>query len=338
MKKLFKLPYWLLLVFSWEKSFRNNPIIGNYWLNRCGLHVARLVVAHLLFRFRLMLLSPLLAKQDRQAFLDNGFILKPNFLPEADFAALKQELKAYNGPISETLEGDTLTQRLFLDRAKAKLLPQCQRFINNIALSKLMRYCSSKNRLPLFYVENLKFHSLDATATDPQQDLHIDTFHPCIKGWFFMDDVDDRNGPHVCIPGSYRLSWRRLRWEYRQSLLASRPVGQDAAARYWDGSFRVGPADLDFMQCQPPKVFCVPANTLLISNVHGIHRRGDAQGQATRMVIWMQARDNPFNPFFTPCPRLTARAFEFFWRRMMAKREQRLAKNGLLRYTDTGFY
>lgn len=337
MNNIIKLPYWLLRVFSWEKSFRKNPIIGNYWLNKCGLHVMRVILAHLLFNFRLWLLSPLVAKADRQAFRENGFVLKHNVLPEAEFAALKQELLAYKGPIRETLEGDTLTQRLFLERAVLAQLPQCRRFVGNGPLLRLLRYCSSKNRWPLFYVENLQFNSVEANSSDPQQDLHIDTFHPCIKAWFFLDDVDDSNGPHIGIPRSCRLTWRRLCFEYRQSLLASRPSGQDEAARYWDGSFRVTDQDLRYLQSEPPHIFRVPANTLLINNVHGIHRRGDAKGQATRMVIWMQARDNPFNPLFTPCPQLTSRVFEWVWLRLRDKRDQRLLKLGRMRFTDGGF-
>jgi hypothetical protein len=337
MAKLLKLPYWLLSVFSWEKSFRNNPIIGNYLLNKLGLHVMRVIISHTLFHFRLWLLSPLVSKADRQSFKENGFILKHNFLPEADFIALKQELCSYNGAIRETVEGNTLTQRVFLNKAVLPQLPECQRFIHNDLLTHLMRYCSSKNRLPLFYVENLKFHSVPSCLTDPQQDFHTDTFHPCVKSWLFMDEVNEDNGPHIYIPGSQRLTWQRLRWEYQQSLIASKPATDNETGRYWDGSFRVGVKDLEFLQYGQPRVFHVPANTLLIGNVHGIHRRGDAQGQTTRMTIWMQARDNPFNPLFTPFPQLTAGIFESFWQRMMDKRDRKLEKAGKVFFKEGGF-
>jgi hypothetical protein len=338
MDKLLKFPYWFISVFSWDKSFRNNPIIGNYLLNKLGLHVLRVAVSHLLFRFRLWLLSPLASKEDRQAFRENGFVLKYNFLPPEELAALKQELHDYNGPIRETIEGNTLTQRLFLDHAMLKTLPECQRFTRYAPLTQLMRYCSSKNRLPLFYAENLKFDSLDTPDTDPQQDLHIDTFHPCIKAWLFLDGVDDSNGPHIYVPGSHRLTWQRVRWEYRQSLIASRPLASGETRRYWDGSFRVNAEDLQFLHYEQPRTFHVPANTLLIGNVHGIHRRGDAQGQTTRMTIWMQGRDNPFNPFFSPFPQITARIFEFIWRRIMDDRDQKMVKEGRVRLKDDGFH
>lgn len=337
MHKLLKLPYWFISVFTWDKSFRNNPIIGNYFLNQCGLHLLRVTVSHLLFNFRLCLLSPLLGKPERQAFKTNGYIVKYNFLPEQEFTALKQELCAYNGEIRETIEGDTFTQRLFLNKATLAKLPKTQGFVRHNTLTRLMRYCSSKNRLPLFYVEKLKFNNPDSAQTDPQKDLHIDTFHPCVKAWFFFDDVDDTNGPHIYIPGSQRLSWRRLRWEYRQSLIASRPSVDSKTRRYWDGSFRVNADDLAFMQSLPAQIFRVPANTLLIANTHGIHRRGDAQGQSTRMTVWMQARDNPFNPFFMLFPELTASIFEFVWQRMMDNRDKKLVHEGKVRYKKNGF-
>ena len=90
-------PYWFVELFTWAKSFRQNPIIGSYWLNRCGLHVARVVIAHALFRFRLLLLAPLVPAADRQEFLRNGFILKRDFLPADAFARLKAGAEGYQG-------------------------------------------------------------------------------------------------------------------------------------------------------------------------------------------------------------------------------------------------
>src|SRR5690554_4368670 len=84
-------PYWFVELFTWAKSFRQNPIIGSYWLNRCGLHVVRVVLAHLLFRFRLLLLAPLVPADDRRAFLRDGYILKRDFLAPDEFARLKAE-------------------------------------------------------------------------------------------------------------------------------------------------------------------------------------------------------------------------------------------------------
>jgi len=315
---LWKWPQWLMELLSWGKSFKNNPIIGNYWLNLCGLHVARVVLAQLLFRFRLLLLAPLVPAADRRDFLKSGFILKENFLPEDQFRHLAEELQNYEGQVREFVEGTTLTQRTFMVRDAREGLPALKAFVEDPRLDRLMRYCSSKNRPPLFYVENLCNHANVTPRPDPQRDMHADTFHPCVKGWLYIDAVDDSNGPYVYVPGSHRLSWRRLKWEYRQSLEACRKGEARAPGRYWDGSFRVSERDLEGMGFAPRK-FCVPANTLLIGNVYGFHRRGEALAPSNRMTVWMQARDNPFNPLFTFWPGSTARAFEWAWGRVLQR-------------------
>ncbi|TLM79527.1 phytanoyl-CoA dioxygenase family protein [Microbulbifer harenosus] len=317
-KKIYLLPKWLLELFSWGKSFRNNPIIGSYWLNRCGLHVARVVIAHGLFRFRLLLLSPLVPAEDRRQFREQGFVLKHNFLPRADFEKLAQELQSYQGDVREFVEGTTLTQRVFITADERARMPAMKALIENPHLDRLTRYCSSKNRRPLYYVENLCNHANVAPRPDPQRDMHADTFHPCVKGWLYLDDVDDGNGPFIYVPKSHRLSWRRLKWEYRQSLEACKHGDKRQSGRYWDGSFRVSDCELAAMGFVP-KIFRVPANTLVVANVHGFHCRGEAKQQSHRMTVWMQARDNPFNPLFTFWPESTARLFEWGWGKVLRR-------------------
>lgn len=337
MKSLLMLPLWLVQVFTWSKSFRSNPIIGSPVLNRLGLHVLRVVVAEGLFRWRLWLLSPLVDREDRRMFREQGWILKRDFLPPEAFAALKGELLGYRGEITEVQEGDTRTQRVLLTRQTLQALPRCRALVEHPALDRVMRYASSKNRPPLYYIENLRLRAVDSALKDPQQDLHSDTFHPCVKAWLFIDDVSARNAPHVYVPGSHRLTWNRLKWEYRESLAASAAGKQPAGDRYWDGSFRVTGQDLRDMGCAAPKSFQVPANTLLIANVHGFHRRGDATEPSARMTIWMQARDNPFNPFVSLFPHLSARLVEAVWSHYARGRDQRRAAAGQLLLIQGGF-
>jgi hypothetical protein len=165
----------------------------------------------------------------------------------------------------------------------------------------------------------------------------MDTFHPCVKAWLYLDDVDDRNGPFVYVPGSHRLSWRRLKWEYRESVRASTERHDPGGNRYWDGSCRVSPDDLAEMGYVTPKVMRVPANTLLLANVRGFHCRGDATEPSNRMAIWMQARDNPFNPFFTPFPKSTARLFEWAWDGHLKRRDAALAAQDQPQCRERGF-
>ncbi|MGH7111719.1 MAG: hypothetical protein ACREFK_14980, partial [Stellaceae bacterium] len=68
------MPFWLAQVFSQEKFFARNPVIGNPWLNEHGLHTARLKLAHRLAEARRRRLAPLIPAEDRQSFARDGFV------------------------------------------------------------------------------------------------------------------------------------------------------------------------------------------------------------------------------------------------------------------------
>lgn len=333
LKYIYLLPYWTISIFSTAKSYRNNPIIGSSLLNRLGLHVFRVVLSHGLYYFRLLLLSPLIPARDRKQFREQGYLIKENFLPPEQFSALCREIRSYRGGIREIIEGTTETQRLLLTQRVRQDLPVCDSLVNYSPLDRLMRYAGSKNRPPLYYVENIKQHA-QKNGDDPQKDCHMDTFHPCVKAWLYLDEVTDRNGPFCYVPGSHRLTWKRLKWEYRQSLLASADNRQKSL-RYWDGASRVSDEDLGTMGFGKPTRMEVAPNTLLLANVRGFHCRGNASEASTRLAIWMQARDNPFNPFITPFPRITARLFEKVWEQMLRKKDA--SKPDLRRHYDGRF-
>jgi hypothetical protein len=336
MKRLLMLPVQIGAVFSWDKSFRNNPVIGSHLLNRLGLHVFRVVVAHALFRFRLFLLSPLVPAEDREKFLRDGYLVKYDFLPEQQFAALAAELAQYEGEVREICEGDTETRRLFLTHEARRTLPECERLTRYPVLDRLLRYSSSKNRPPFFFAENVRQHVRASRRADPQKDFHVDTFHPCVKAWIYLDNVSRQNGPFVYVPRSHKLNWARIKWEYQESLKAS-TTREPGGIRYWDGSFRISDGDRQKMGLSEPRSIEVPANTLVLANVRGFHCRGDAVGQNSRLAIWMQARDNPFNPFFTPFPRATARLFELLWSSHLKRVDAKTAGSGVRRTFRGGF-
>ncbi len=94
------------------------------------------------------------------------------------------------------------------------------------------------------------------------------------------------------MPGSHRLTRRRLGWEYRQSLQARVSPDEHVSA----GSFRAGPDDLEAMGLPEPVALSVPANTLVLADTVGFHRRGEAQDGRPRRAIYIFMRTNPFNP------------------------------------------
>ena len=85
-------PLWVAQLATGAKSFVDNPLLGSPSLNRRGLHVARLKLAHRLAWSRRRRLTRDLPAADREAFDRDGFICIPDFLPAEEFARLRDFL------------------------------------------------------------------------------------------------------------------------------------------------------------------------------------------------------------------------------------------------------
>ncbi len=281
-------PFWILSIFSKNKSFGRNPIIKNPLLNFLGLHVFRLVLAHGISNFRFLLLSYLMDKEERKKFHEDGYLVLKNFLPEEKFLALEEEAINYKGQVTEIIQGDTATDRVWLSSQKCKELTSCQQLLIHPSYKKRLRYCAATNSPPLIFIQAIR-HNCILGGADPQKTLHSDTFHPTMKAWLYLVDVTSENGPFKYIKGSNKLTWKRIIWEYRKSVSTALGGG--------GGSFRVTDEDLIQLGYGPPEAVQVPRNTLVIVNTFGLHCRGSADGSKTRIEIWAHSRVNPFVPF-----------------------------------------
>ena len=305
-------PIWLAQVFTGAKSFRDNGILGNAGLNERGLHVWRIKLANRLADRRRAQLASRLPAADRAALARDGFILKRDFLPAAEFAALVAEVGRTRAPAREMKQGDAVTRRIALDPENLKQLPACAALVNAPSFQNLVRYVSTYDAEPIVYIQTV-FAQVDTSASDPQTSVHADTFHPTMKAWLFLHDVEEDLGPFVYVPGSHRPTKRRLAWERRKSVNAS--TLDRLSSR---GSFRVTPRDLKRMGLPAPQKFAVPANTLVVADTSGFHARGASVRPSTRVEIWAYARRNPFLPFVGLDPwslsPLKGRQAPIFWR------------------------
>lgn len=288
-------PLYLPTIFTGAKSFVDNPIIGSPLLNRLGLHVGRKLLAQAMSELRRAPLMPFVSAADRAAFRRDGFLLKHDFLPPEDFARLEAEVRAFRTAGWECHQGDTITHRIRLDEATLQALPATRALLASARYRHPLAWASARAGAPVFYIQRILNH-LTQGPPDPQRHLHSDTFHPTVKAWFFLDDVDERKGPFTYVPGSHRPTRARLAAEYRRSLAA-----RDDPVRYSArGSFRWHEEELAGLGLPPPKVFAVPRNTLVIADTSGIHRRGDASEAGVRLEIWAYSRISPFWPVSLP--------------------------------------
>lgn len=287
-----KAPLWVAALATGAKSFRDNPLLGSPELNRRGLHAGRARLAHEMAWRRRASLKHLIAPRDRAAFDRDGFVLRPDFLPRADFERLRDAVLAHPAPAREMLQGDTITRRIAVDPPFIAAVPEIKALIANPDWRGLNRYVGSFDQEPLIYVQTILSHVRES-APDPQTNVHADTFHPTVKAFYFLTDVAEDEGPFVYVPGSHRLTPARLAWEHETSMRVA--AGDDRLSAR--GSLRASAADLATMGFAAPRVFAVPANTLVVADTVGFHARGLSARPSVRVEIWTYGRRNPFLPW-----------------------------------------
>jgi hypothetical protein len=286
------MPLWLAQVFTQEKFFARNPVIGSRWLNKRGLHTARVRLACRLAERRRRHLARLLPEEDRRRFDRDGFVVKRDFLPPDAFADLVSQIRELRASAREMVEGDTVTRHIALDPAVLDRVPAAKRLLAMPQYRNLISYVGSSAAMPMVYVQTVLSGAHDGPP-DPQTDLHTDTFHPTVKAWLFLTDVTADAMPFVYVPGSHRLTPQRMEWERRMSIAASTGPLQTPHKLVR----AVAPEALAGLGLSAPRAIAVPANTLVVADTFGFHARGASARPTTRVEIWAMGRRNPFLPW-----------------------------------------
>ena len=286
------MPLFAITVLSAAKSFRDNPVIGSPKLNRLGLYLARRRIAARLGARRRARLSGLVSPRDLADFERDGYILKPNFLDEATFRALRDEILSLDTRAREAVIGDTFIRLIPLDGPTLRGLGATRKVLEGPDYRALLDFVGSFRRRPHLYVQTVFSQFCDGEP-DIQSFYHSDTFHPTLKSWFYLQDVDEDEAPLTYVPGSHRITRRRLAMERRMSLSA-RDAGDRLTA---EGSFRFSESQIGRLGYGPPRKLPVAANTLVVTDTSGIHRRSPTTRQTARLSIWAYSRSNPFLPW-----------------------------------------
>jgi hypothetical protein len=305
-------PLDLLALVSSAKSFRDNPVLGSPAFNRAGLHIRRKLIADRIGKIRRRQLSGMISDEDRLSFERDGFLVKENFLDPATFEALRGEIVNLRAAAREAVIGDALTRLIPLDAVTLHGLPTTKSVLEGKAYRSLLDYIGSFRRRPHLYIQTV-FSRVREAEPDVQSYFHFDTFHPTVKSWLFLDDVAEDATPFTYVPGSHRITKRRLAWERRVSVTAWN-AGDRLTA---EGSFRISESEIARLGYGEPRRLPVAANTLVIADTSGIHRRGTAKGTSRRLSIWAYSRSNPFLPFvggdIVALPLIRGYALRFYW-------------------------
>jgi len=303
----------MLSLFSNSKDF-TDTWVGNPKLNRLGLHTKRMRLANLASGVRRRLSG---AKTDAwiRHFNDNGYVVAPGFLDKPEFESLYAQVKSLtlqsiqdNPPSAPTSKGfgtkqpfnggfdryDGSTLNRFLEIEHPNTEPMAA-FVQDPRLDALCRAVSGftldASRLQIYLTVNGEEYE----NPDIQKVLHKDTFHSSLKFWYFLEDVKQEDGPFVYVPGSHKINAKRLKWEHPQALVACGELKDpDSLNDDGGGSFRVNKNQLQDMGLPNPISIPVQANTLILADTLGFHRRGDAKPGTQRLALYGWRRPWPF--------------------------------------------
>ncbi|MGP1351987.1 MAG: phytanoyl-CoA dioxygenase family protein [Parasphingopyxis sp.] len=297
-------------IFTSMKVF-SDPWVGHPGLNKYGLHRKRLKAAQAISNFR-RAQTVRVRDADEQHLMDHGFVAIENFLPDEGFAALRDECHAAEQaaraatPLPEKPEvwgfGDSDRHDWGFDRFDGSTLnrfikpgPLAAAFPCNPRFKRLARLVTGKTMSPRRNWIYQTVNGDEGEIPDQQREFHRDTFFNCMKYWYFIDPVTEDDGPFVYVPGSHKLTPERIAWEEKKAEAAVE-ARIEQNRRGMTGSFRIEEEEMAAMGLSEPQSYPVPGNTLVVANVFGFHRRGDAVPGTRRLSLYGNHRPQPFIP------------------------------------------
>ena len=284
-------PSWFVLLSS-AKDFSAHPVLGNPILNAAGLHVWRRALADWICNVRRRQLRKLVSTELADQWDQLGMVRIDNFMGPEVWAAVCDELSHAALPMIEMVQPPALTRRANLDAHTCRgRYPALLVLLQDATLRRLLHYVAGYRGSPVIALQCIHSGSPDTQGGhDPQTEWHSDTFHSSAKAWLFLHAVGVEGGPFAYIPGSHRLTRERLAWEKVQSTAAA----SHSHPLHAKGSLRVSDAELAAMGYGAPLVGVVPANTLVVADTGGFHRRCPSTAATVRVEIYCSLRRNPF--------------------------------------------
>src|SRR5256886_6024277 len=146
-----RVPLWTAQLVTGTKSFERNPVIGSHWLNKHGLRTARVRIAEM----RRRRLAGRVSAADRAAFERDGFVIRANFLPDAEFTELLRQVKTYRGMLREIGEGDTILRKIALDPKTLMALPALGRLLRHPEWRGLIRDIGNRDAETSLWVQSI---------------------------------------------------------------------------------------------------------------------------------------------------------------------------------------
>jgi Phytanoyl-CoA dioxygenase (PhyH) len=271
------------------RLFSRDKLLDSTVLNVMGAQVFRALVARLAYTMRHPVVPGEVANEVAELQRE-GIVVLRDFLPSGHFERIRAEcawLDRQPDQIACFRHGPTVMETVAIRNLSERVLPSIYDFYNDPRLNGIVTAAEQRpvNLLEAGEREHLT-HGDAGGEADPQTELHSDIFFNTHKAWFYLDDVRMDDGPLAYVRRSHRLTLARLGYVYRDSW--KREPGSDLSRRISPEERRRCRADETVVTCS--------ANTLVVVNTCGYHRRLQGQSGRTRDALHVSVRDNPFAP------------------------------------------
>ena len=225
-------------------------------------------------------------KDDLSLFLTHGYLFYPNFLPENFQKEIVEIFSKTHGSPSKNVDSLFFNNYGHTRLADLLLSSRCIELFN-----VLTGY--SKTTIKQELLHNTFMQTINLTpkqsGRDLQQKFHIDTFYPSFKFWYFPQAVETPSAPFEYVPKSHLPNTTLMHYFQERYLDNSYNTNYAISDDHTEGSIRATTSDISRMGFRSKK-FYVPANSLVIANVGGFHRRGLTKSQVTRHAIHSSIR------------------------------------------------
>ncbi len=289
--------------------FRHAPkyFTGSVAANRMGLQVMRVLGKHMIWRLR-QRPTPAAIRRYVDELEAQGVVAIPDFLTPEQYDEVMAEYKSVESDlVFRPVPFYAHMRQLEQGRIHAASLPvnadhRLPAMKRHLAANPLLLAIVggiSHVRMKTIANASLDIYQLtDASAPDNDVEtvMHADLHSPTIKAFYYLNDVDETNGAFVYAKGSSKLSLARLRHEYdisvREAKLRRGDTDIPADALGIRGPNKrnaVRPSHAKAMGLVETPI-CGKANTLIIANNVGFHRRGDFTSHTPRRTVLLNFR------------------------------------------------
>lgn len=282
---------------TWDYIVSQNHIVPSPLANKLGVPVFRTLVADILIKLRRF--KNCRPKNDfENQLIKNGIVVIPNFLPDEDFKELKSDFDkniSSSEKVKITRKGSMQVNIRTVDNNDFEKFPSIKKFAQN---KQLIRLISVGEGIRI--VDQLKKFNLEKTIfgdptkdTDQNVPFHADSHFHSHKVLFYMSDVTEEGGPFIYCKNSHLNNLDRLLFEFKRGQLKDAHINGWRIQQHLDKKFFNN--YFSKLKEKEYKVAC-PANTLVIANVHGFHKRGESIPGVERSLIRIPSRYNPLGP------------------------------------------